>query len=82
MPELKLSSEMVTTSICRFGPMSASIRNRMLVPAEATPPMNRIGRMPKRTISRPPTPAPTRVMIRPKILLTLAIWSLVKPMSI
>ncbi|MNE64623.1 hypothetical protein D3C80_1600440 [compost metagenome] len=72
-PELKLSREMVTTSICRFGPMSASIRNRILVAAEAAPPMNRIGKMPKRTISKPPMPAPTRVMIRPKILLTLAI---------
>ncbi|MNW18708.1 hypothetical protein D3C71_2183750 [compost metagenome] len=65
----------------RLAPMSASIRNRMLVAAEATPPMNRIGKIPKRTINRPPIPAPTRVMIRPKILLTLAIWSLVKPWS-
>ncbi|MNP07038.1 hypothetical protein D3C76_990470 [compost metagenome] len=72
---------MVRISMFRSAPMSASIRNNILVPADATPPMNRIGRMPKRTISRPPMPAPTRVMIRPKILLTLAIWSLVKPMS-
>ncbi|MNJ74294.1 hypothetical protein D3C77_712060 [compost metagenome] len=64
---------MVTTSICKLGPMSANIRNRILVAADATPPMNRIGKIPKRTISNPPIPAPTNVMIRPKILLTLAI---------
>ncbi|MNR07405.1 hypothetical protein D3C85_1235220 [compost metagenome] len=80
-PELKLSREMVNTSICRLAPMSASIRNRILVAADETPPMNRIGRMPKRTIARPPKPAPSRVMIRPKILLTLAICSLLKPWS-
>ncbi|MCY1186952.1 hypothetical protein D9M73_278720 [compost metagenome] len=61
--------------------MPESMANSRLVAAEARPPRNRIGRMPKRTISRPPTPAPSRVITRPNSLLTLAIWSLLKPRS-
>ncbi|MNP00470.1 hypothetical protein D3C76_922610 [compost metagenome] len=62
-------------------PICASMANSRLVPAEAAPPRNRIGRMLKRAMSRPPAAAPSSVMITPKILLTLAITSLEKPMS-
>ena len=55
--------------------------NSRLVAAEAAPPMNRMERMLKRAISTPPAAAPIRVMSTPKTLLTLAMTSLEKPMS-
>ncbi|MCY1510400.1 hypothetical protein D9M68_447760 [compost metagenome] len=61
--------------------MSLRATNIRLVAAELTPPMKRIGRMPKRTMSTPPAAAPSSVITRPKSLLTLAICSLLKPWS-
>jgi hypothetical protein len=48
----------------------------MLVAAEAAPPMNRIGRMPNADDQQAAHAGADQVMIRPKILLTLAIWIL------
>ncbi|MCY1433897.1 hypothetical protein D9M71_499390 [compost metagenome] len=62
-------------------PICASMANSTLVPAEAAPPRNRIGRMLKRAISNPPAAAPISVMTTPNSLLTLAMMSLEKPVS-
>ncbi len=76
MPPLTLSAQMVAISSGTLAPVEAITTNSRLVSAEAAPPRKRIGRIPTRVISTPPSPAPNRVMNTPKILLTPAMVSL------
>ena len=70
-----------TISIDRLWPMPARAENSRLVAAASRPPMNRIRITPKRFTSTPPSTAPSRVMITPNTLVTLATSDLLKPMS-
>ncbi|MNG19998.1 hypothetical protein D3C84_1042160 [compost metagenome] len=77
MPPARLSADTTAISAGRLWPWPASQANSRLLAALSTAPSIRMRATPKRADSTPPTKAPTRVMIRPKILLTEATSSLV-----
>ena len=65
MPAERLSADTVNTSAPTSWPRPASQTNSRLVAADSTAPRNSVRITPMRITSRPPSPAPTMVMITP-----------------
>jgi hypothetical protein len=81
MPLARLSAEMTHTSACTSCPTPLSQTNSKLVSALSAAPSMSTRMTPSRAANKPPTNAPTKVMMTPYSLVTLATSLLVNPMS-